>query len=147
MAEERPPLIREFSAGAVCVRGDDCAVIVPKRRDAHGKPVLALPKGLIDEGEKGAEAAARELREEAGIEGELVEKLGDVKYWYQREGKRIFKNVAFFLFRYVSGDVSDHDWEVEEARWIPLERAARELSYKGEKDMVSNALARIEQGM
>lgn len=66
--------------------------------------------------------------------------LGEVRYWYQRDGRRIPKKVTFFLFDYVSGDVADHDDEVEEARWIPLEQAARELTYKGEREMVERAV-------
>jgi len=133
----------EFSAGGVVVRGDETIVIVPRRRAANGRAVVALPKGHVDPGETPPQAAVREVREEAGVEAELVEKLGDVRYWYQRDGKRIAKVVAFYLFDYRSGDVADHDAEVEEARWVPLERAARELSYRGEREMVQRALERV----
>ena len=98
-------MIREFSAGGVCVRrmrGRDYMAAVRVK----GGTVLALPKGHIEEGESGAEAAAREVREEAGVDGALVEKLGDVRYWYSRDGERVMKNVAFFLFRYRSGSVA-----------------------------------------
>ena len=135
----------EFSAGGVMVRdGREVAVVVPTRRAADGRKVLALPKGHPDEGESAADAAAREVREEAGVEGELVEKLGDVRYWYQRSGRRILKVVSFFLFEYRSGDVADHDHEIEEARWIPLADAVRELTYSGEREMVERALSRLE---
>jgi ADP-ribose pyrophosphatase YjhB (NUDIX family) len=130
----------EISAGGVVVRGGDVAVIVPVRRAANGKPVLALPKGHVAPGETAAQAAEREVREEAGVEADMVEELGQVRYWYQRSGRRIPKVVTFFLFRYRSGDVADHDAEVEEARWIPLEDARRELSYRGERQMVERAL-------
>ncbi|HEY3019372.1 MAG TPA: NUDIX domain-containing protein, partial [Solirubrobacteraceae bacterium] len=102
-AGRRPPPNREFSAGGVVVRGDDTIVIVPVRRAANGRAVVALPKGHIDPGETPIEAAAREVREEAGVEAEPVEKLGDVRYWYQRSGRRIAKQVAFFLCEYRSG--------------------------------------------
>ena len=72
----------------------------------------------------------------------VVEKLGDVEYFYQRGGRRIAKRVSFFLFEYVSGDPAEHDHEIEEARWVPLEEAARTLTYKGERDMVARALSR-----
>jgi 8-oxo-dGTP pyrophosphatase MutT (NUDIX family) len=103
--------------------------------------VLALPKGHPDGGESMVDAARREVREEAGVDGELVEKLGDVRYWYQRRGRRIFKVVSFYLFSYVGGDVADHDHEIEEARWMPLVEAARELSFPGEREMVERALS------
>jgi 8-oxo-dGTP pyrophosphatase MutT (NUDIX family) len=133
---------REFSCGGVVVRGTQTIVIVPTRRAARGGQVLALPKGHPENGESPADAAVREVREEAGVEATVREKLGDVQYWYQRDGVRIAKRVTFFLLDYVSGEVDDHDHEVEHARWIALEEAARSLSYKGERDMAAQALLR-----
>ena len=138
-------MIREFSAGGVCVRrmrGRDYVAAVRVKRGT----VLALPKGHIDPGESAAEAARREVREEAGVSGELVEKLGDVKYWYSRDGDRVMKIVAFFRFRYVSGSVADHDHEVDSAEWVPLEDAPRLLAYRGEKQMAEAALSSLGSG-
>jgi ADP-ribose pyrophosphatase YjhB (NUDIX family) len=136
------PTEREFSCGGVVVRGTDCIVIVPTRRAAGGVQVLALPKGHPEDGETPADAALREVREEAGVEATVREKLGTVRYWYQRDGKRISKTVAFFLLDYVAGEPDDHDHEVEHARWISLEEAARSLTYTGERDMAERALLR-----
>jgi len=136
------PTEREFSCGGVVVRGAECIVIVPTRRAAGGVQVLALPKGHPEDGETPADAALREVREEAGVETTVREKLGNVRYWYQRDGKRISKTVAFFLLDYVAGEPDDHDHEVEYARWISLEEAARSLTYKGERDMAERALLR-----
>lgn len=135
--------LREFSAGGVVVneRGET-VVIVPTRRAADGSKVLALPKGHPDEGESAADAALREVREETGVEAEVVDRLGEVKYWYQRDGQRVSKVVAFFLLRYVSGSLDDHDHEVEVARWMPLQEAAEALSHAGERDMAARAAAR-----
>jgi 8-oxo-dGTP pyrophosphatase MutT (NUDIX family) len=135
--------LTEFSTGGVVVRGEECVVIVPTRRAADGRKVLALPKGHPDAGESPEEAALREVREEAGVQARVVEPLGDVRYWYQRQGKRVAKVVRFFLLDYVSGDVDDHDDEVERACWMPLARAARELTYAGERDMAARALSRV----
>jgi 8-oxo-dGTP pyrophosphatase MutT (NUDIX family) len=132
----------EFSAGGVVVHDGQCIVIVPTRRAADGSRVLALPKGHPENGESPSQAALREVREEAGVETRLVEQLGEVRYWYMRRGKRIAKVVAFFLLEYVSGAVEDHDVEVEHARWLDLETAARDLTYEGEREMVSRALSR-----
>lgn len=125
------------------MRGQDTLVIVPTRRGAQGQRVLALPKGHVDPGESPEQAAAREVREEGGVETELLEKLGDVRYFYQRDGRRIFKRVRFFLFAYRGGSPEDHDDEVEEARWMPLAEAASALSYAGEREMVERALSAI----
>lgn len=133
----------EWSAGGVVVRGSDCVVIVPTRRAANGDKVLALPKGHVDPGETPVQAAAREVREEAGVDTEYVGDLGAVRYWYMRNGKRIAKQVDFFLFAYTGGDVADHDHEVERACWIPLSEATERLTYDGERDMAARALSQI----
>jgi 8-oxo-dGTP pyrophosphatase MutT (NUDIX family) len=132
----------EFSAGGVVVHGGRCIVIVPTRRAADGSKVLALPKGHPDGAESAADAALREVREETGVDATLVEKLGDIRYWYMRGGRRIAKVVSFYLLDYVSGELGDHDHEVEHAEWMALEDAARRLTYKGERDMAAAALSR-----
>ena len=134
---------REFSAGGVVVRGGEVIVIVPVRRDARGNRVLGLPKGHADGNETPQQAAAREVREETGVTAELVGELGDIQYSYERRGRRIAKTVAFFLFEYRSGDVADHDHEIEEAFWMPLEQAADALSYGGEREVVARALSQL----
>ncbi|GAC1439281.1 MAG: hypothetical protein NVSMB51_16990 [Solirubrobacteraceae bacterium] len=133
----------EFSAGGVVVREpDEVLVIVPRRRAADGRSVLALPKGHVDPGETPEQAATREVREEGGVEARLVEELGQVRYWYRRDGRSIPKRVIFYLFEYRSGDLADHDDEVEQARWVSLEEAERTLSYEGEREMVARALSK-----
>jgi 8-oxo-dGTP pyrophosphatase MutT (NUDIX family) len=137
-------MIREFSAGGVVVRrmrGRPFVAVVRVRDQ-----ILALPKGHPDGDESAAEAARREVREETGLEAEVVERLGDVKYWYVRGGERVMKIVAFFLFRYRSGSVENHDHEVAEALWIPLDEAPRRLAYKGEREMAEAAISRLREG-
>lgn len=136
----------EFSAGGVVLNAsNEVVVIIPTRRAADGSKVLALPKGHPDGRESSVQAALREVREEAGIETEVVGSLGEVRYWYQRGGRRIAKVVEFFLMRYVSGDVDDHDHEVELARWVPASEAAETLTYAGERDMVRRALSQVQR--
>jgi 8-oxo-dGTP pyrophosphatase MutT (NUDIX family) len=137
---------REVSAGGVVVRGDEVVVIVPVRRAADGTRVLSLPKGHVDPGETPVQAAEREVREEAGIVAEPVRELGESRYWYRRDGRTIGKSVHFYLFRYRSGDTADHDDEVEEARWLALEQAERQLTYPAEREMVTRAIQHLKEG-
>lgn len=121
------------------------AAIRPRGRD----DVWALPKGKIDPGESAAETAVREVREETGVEGRLVEKLGDVRYVYTFRGERIFKVVSFFLLRAGRGRIGEIDEamriEVTEARWLPLEEAPRLLAYGGERAMAAKAWERLRR--
>jgi 8-oxo-dGTP pyrophosphatase MutT (NUDIX family) len=140
----------EFSAGGVVVdlASDPrtCLVIVPTRRAADGSKVLALPKGHPDDDETPQEAALREVREETGVEAAVTGTLGDVRYIYQRSGRRITKVVRFFLMEYTGGSIDDHDHEVEVVRWVPFEEAIATLSYPGERQMVQRALAALGNG-
>ncbi len=133
----------EFSAGGVVVDGDRVVVIVPVKRAADGSRVLGLPKGHLDGDETPEQAARREVAEEAGVSGDLIGELGDVRYRYERRGRQVAKRVKFFLYSYGSGDVADHDHEIEDARWLDFETALRELTYPGEREMVRRARSRM----
>lgn len=136
-------MAREVSAGGVVVRpapgGFEVAVIAPR-----GRKATALPKGHIDAGETPQAAAQREVKEETGLDAELVEKLGDVSYTYRFGGRRVDKQVSFFLFRAVGGTIDALEpsmrKEVAAARWLPLAEAQSALSYPGERDMARRAL-------
>jgi len=151
-------MLREISAGGVVVRstpqGYELAVIEPQREPSSGsgsdkkrqKQVFALPKGIVDPGEKAAETAVREVREETGISGIIVTKLTDIKYMYVRswgDQQRVFKIVSFYLLRYKSGEIGDiapdMEIEVKQALWIPLAGAERKITYRGERDVVKLA--------
>jgi 8-oxo-dGTP diphosphatase len=136
-------VIREFSAGGLVIRnlGGRPHLAVVRVRDE----VLALPKGHPEKGESSQDAALREVREETGLDATPVEKLGDIRYWYARDGDKVLKVVSFFLFRYRSGRLDNHDDEVEEALWIPLEEAPERLAYRSEKQIAQTALSRVAQ--
>jgi 8-oxo-dGTP pyrophosphatase MutT (NUDIX family) len=108
-----------------------------------------LPKGTIDKGELNEAAALREVREEAGIDAELIVLLDTVEYWYYatQHGKRVryHKHVHFFLMRYLAGDVNDHDHEVNEARWVEIGEAITVLAFKSEQEVVQKAQAYLKQ--
>jgi 8-oxo-dGTP pyrophosphatase MutT (NUDIX family) len=135
---------REFSAGGVVVRKLRGELRLAAIRPGGKDDVWALPKGLVGPGESPAETALREVTEETGVHGRLVEKLGDVRYVYTWKGERVFKVVSFFLVRYSGGRLGDipdeFRHEVAETRWLPLAEAPRLLSYKGEKEMAAKAL-------
>jgi 8-oxo-dGTP diphosphatase len=135
--------VREVSAGGVIYRkhGDRIEIALIHVRHRWG-----LPKGHIEEGERSNEAAIREVREETGLEGQVRKRLGDIRYSYRHKtatGKplRIYKRVYFYLLRYLKGDVRDHDHEVDEARWFPIQDALSLLKFPTERRMVQRALA------
>ena len=140
---EKPPLLREFSAGGLVVRRMRGRPYIAAVRVKDGT-VLALPKGHIEPGESGAETAVREVREETGLDTRLVEKLDDIRYWYTRDGARVLKVVSFFLLAYRSGSLRDYQREeVDGAEWIPLEDAPERLAYRGEQQMARAALSKV----
>jgi 8-oxo-dGTP pyrophosphatase MutT (NUDIX family) len=142
------PVKREFSAGGVLVRRLDGRWHLAAIRPAGKREgTWALPKGRIDPGERGEQTALREVAEETGAHGSSLGKLGDVRYWFNWRGERIFKVVSFFLVRYGGGRLGDvpeeFRHEVAEVRWLPLEEAPSLLAYPGERDMARKAIERL----
>jgi 8-oxo-dGTP pyrophosphatase MutT (NUDIX family) len=128
----------EVSAGGVIYRreGDRTEVCLIS---TQGGKAWQLPKGLIEDGEPAEEAARREVEEETGLLGELERPLDRIEYWYSWEGTRIHKLVYFFLFAYTDGSTEDHDDEVDDARWFPLEQAPETLSFENERRVMRQA--------
>jgi 8-oxo-dGTP pyrophosphatase MutT (NUDIX family) len=140
---------RQVSAGGVAYRRArdrlEVAIIRPR-----GTERWQLPKGIVDPGESPEVTARREVREEAGVEGDVVAPIEEVQYWYvgtDRDGVRVrfHKSVHFFLIAFRSGDVGDHDHEVAEARWVPLEEAVETLAFRNEKAVVEKAREMIRR--
>ena len=100
--------------------------------------VWCLPKGLVEEGESFEETALREVREETGLKGESVGKIGEINYSFVRD-KRYFKTVHFFLFRFVEGSFEAHDSEVDDVAWFSFSEAFQAMVYSAEKKMVARA--------
>lgn len=131
---------REFSAGGIVLRqAQDGTVEVLITKHSQNKH-WSFPKGLIDPGQTTEEAALREVKEEGGIEAEILDKVGYSKYVYAFNGEKIFKIVTYFLMRYVSGDPCNHDWEVEEAGWYEPENALKQLTFSQDKELLKKAI-------
>jgi 8-oxo-dGTP pyrophosphatase MutT (NUDIX family) len=131
------------SAGGVLYQereGQMWVILIATRKGT----VWGLPKGLIEKGEQRLEAAVREVREESGLRGESVADLGYIEYWYRDADSKVLyhKFVHYFLLRYVGGDVSDHGWEVDEARWFWVDDALETISYENEKQVLLRARER-----
>ena len=160
---------REFSAGGVVLRkmrGCWFVAVIEPHMERPGKPLarrkpgntmgshalLALPKGAIDPGEKAPQTAVREVREETGVEADLISKLADIKYSYVRnwgDHARVFKIVSFFLLLYRAGRMGNISpemrVEVQHAFWLPLGDASRRLTYKGERAVAARAMQYVKE--
>lgn len=139
-------LRRQTSSGGVIYRKSsedvEVALILVK-----GGRIWALPKGIVDKGETPEMTAVREVREESGLDGRIIEKLGEVSYWYsiQEENLKCRKTVHFYLMEYVSGNTSQHDSEVETAEWFPIDTASQKISYNGDRVILNKAKKKLKE--
>ena len=126
---------QEFSAGGIVLNKGK--VLLTKHSQNHH---WSFPKGLIDPGQTSEQAALREVKEEGGVDAQIIDKAGYSKYVYTFNNEKIFKVVTYFLMKYISGDPKDHDWEVEEAGWYSPEEALKQLTFSQDKDLLKKAL-------
>ena len=130
---------REFSAGGIVFDDKGQVLVTQHSQNSH----WSFPKGLIDPGQTTEQAAIREVREEGGVEAQIVDKVGYSKYIYTLNGEKIFKVVTYFLMKYVSGNIEDHDFEVSDIGWFSPEQALKKLSFSNDKILLKKALLMI----
>ncbi|HUO38653.1 MAG TPA: NUDIX hydrolase [Mycobacterium sp.] len=141
---DRLRTVHETSAGGLVVdgidgpRGSQVAALIG-RIDRRGRTLWSLPKGHIEVGETAEQTAIREVAEETGIRGDVLAALGSIDYWFVTEGRRVHKTVHHYLLRFLGGELSDHDLEVSEVAWVPLEELASRLAYADERRLAEVA--------
>ncbi len=131
----------EFSAGGVVfkVENDTILILVAQHSYHHG---WVFPKGLIGDsikGEKKEATAIREVEEETGARAEIIEAIAPVTYWYNFDGQKIKKTVYYFVMKYVSGDITKHDFEMENVEWVEMDKVLEKLTYKSDKEVFMKA--------
>jgi 8-oxo-dGTP pyrophosphatase MutT (NUDIX family) len=136
---------RQYSAGGAVYKKEDERVlwllVQPRANGKHWRRNRwQLPKGLIDRGETGLQAAVREVREEGGVKAKVVAKVDRINIFFFNEKKQqVVKNIVFFLMKYQSGREQDHDQEVKKAVWLPFQKARQRLTFKSEKETLAKA--------
>jgi len=138
-------LQKQTSAGGVIFKKNDNSFQIILISVRNGQ-AWCLPKGIVDKGETTEEAALREVSEETGLTGRIIDKLGEINYWYyiKEENIKCRKKVYFYLMDYISGDTADHDIEVDEAEWFSLETALKKVSFKGDRTIIEKAIEKLQ---
>ncbi len=139
-------LKRQTSSGGVIYRKTEDVVEVALV-SVRGGRFWCLPKGIVDKGETPELTAVREVREESGLSGRIVDKLGDITYWYyiRGENSKCRKTVYFYLMEYMGGNTSQHDFEVDEAVWYPIDEALQRVSFRGDRAILEKAVSKLRE--
>lgn len=135
-----------MSAGGVVwrVAPDGCGVEVVLVQTASRR--WGLPKGKRDPGERLRETALREAREETGLKVEAGEKVGVVRYRFKAAdgGRKVDKEVHFWLMQPTGGSFAEHDHEHVDVRWFRMAEAMRRVSYRNTVDVLERAAAMLD---
>lgn len=132
--------IQQRSSGGVVYRGAgkevEIVLIYLKSRN-----VWSLPKGAIERGESQGETALREVEEETGLRAKIVQRIGGISYTFfiKDRDSRCFKNVDYYLMEFIEGSTDDHDSEVDEVGWFPIDEALEKVIYKGDREIIKKA--------
>jgi ADP-ribose pyrophosphatase YjhB (NUDIX family) len=144
---KRLPRVDEFSAGGIVVdrTTEPPRVAVIARRDRNGRLAWSLPKGHVEEGETVEAAAIREVAEETGITGRIINDLGSIDFWFVAPDRRVHKTVHHFLLEATGGELSADDVEVDDVAWISIDDLADRLAYPDERTLVQRARAYLAE--
>lgn len=134
---------RQFSAGGIVFKDGQVLLIKNAALRDPSKSYWGFPKGHLEEGESSKQAAVREIKEETGIEVEIISKLGESKYMFTFEGAKVFKSVAVFLMKYFSGELVPQEGEVLDVKWFSPEEAQNLLSFSKDREFLKKALLQL----
>ncbi|WP_149203422.1 NUDIX hydrolase [Actinotalea subterranea] len=145
------PVVEETSAGGLVVTsaGDHPQVAVIARRNRAGRLEWCLPKGHLEGPETPEEAAVREIAEETGIRGQIMQRLGTIDYWFTGDDRRVHKVVHHFLLTATGGELTvdgDPDGEAEDVAWVALTDLPDRLAYPNERRLAVAAGAVLAGG-
>ena len=137
----------EFSAGGVVKKknGDNMLILVSQHSQHHG---WVFPKGFIGDkidGETKEDTAVREVKEETGIDAQILEKLTPITYQYVMDGEKREKTVYYYIMKHLGGNFEDRDHEMEAVEWITPEQVMGRLTYQSDRDVFEEALPMIER--
>jgi len=149
LRRRRVKTVAETSAGGLVVERTGerpCGVLIG-RLDRRGKLLWSLPKGHVEAGESPQAAAVREVEEETGIRGLVLDELGTIDFWFMAEGRRVHKTVHHYLLEAQSGELSDEDVEVDEVAWVPLDQLRDRLAYDSERQLLDRLPALLPDAL
>lgn len=139
----------EVSAGGVVARrvGEGLWVVAILKTEHKRGEVWVLPKGHVELAEKEtvADAALREVKEEAGISSLAIrDQLGVTRYSFQAEGALVKKTVHYFLLVTDQKRLTPQQEEgLTEAKWEPIDQAINLLAYETDKSIVERAREKL----
>ncbi len=125
------------SAGGVCYRienGEAFVVLIA----TNGRTRWGLPKGHVSADERPADAARREILEETGVGGTVLQLIDTIEYWFRARHGRVHKFVDFYLLRYEAGEISPQVAEVDDARWFSLDEAIKVATFPRERAILEH---------
>ncbi len=134
----------EFSAGGIVYKKERNTLFILLAKHSYHKGWV-FPKGLIDKGETKEQAAIREVKEESGADGVIQKSLEPITYWYRFENEKRKKTVYYFIMQYAGGDISQHDFEMDDVQWYKAQDAVKKLTYRSEKELLEKSLIKIER--
>jgi 8-oxo-dGTP pyrophosphatase MutT (NUDIX family) len=137
--------MKEISAGGVVYRKQGEALQVQMIQDRYGK--MSLAKGKMEPGETIEQTALREILEETGIEGKIIEPVETIIYQYSLPNiGTVDKEVHYYLVEAVSGDLHAQIEEIRGVEWLdPLEawKKQQQSGYANNHKVVRKALHKL----
>jgi len=130
---------REFSSGGIVIRRSGEGIYVLLIKDGYGH--WTWPKGHLDKNETPQEAAAREIKEEAGIADlDLLAKVGQTQYFYRLNGALRFKTVHLYLFETREVALKIQKSEIDSGEWLSPRDALERIEYRGSGKLLKKAI-------